>query len=100
MQEMAKVYNKIKFTWCNSDEASELVEKFDINQVPTIALFHPHKLAPELIENPSPEKLSQIVDVQQEFYTKWFEDEKRKAFMEIEAMVKTPFFMFIKGTPE
>ena len=58
MAEMAKVYSKIKFTWCNSDEASELVEKFDINQVPTIALFHPHKLQPELIENPSPEKLT------------------------------------------
>lgn len=40
--------------------------------------------------------------MQQEFYTKWFEDEKKKAFIEIDAMVKQPpgFFMFIKGTPE
>jgi hypothetical protein len=38
------------------------VEKLDINAVPTLALFHPHKAQPELIENPNPEKLSQVIE--------------------------------------
>jgi hypothetical protein len=78
------------------------VEKFDINSVPTLALFHPHKVQPELIENPSPEKLATTAEVQNEFYQKWFEEEKKKAFREIEDLVSSQpqFFMFIKGTPE
>ena len=44
------------------------MEKFDINAVPTLALFHPHKVNPELIENPSPEKLATTAEVQNEFY--------------------------------
>jgi hypothetical protein len=52
-------------------------------------LFHPHKVAAELIENPSPEKLTETVEEQNEFYAKWFEEEKRKAFREIEDMVKS-----------
>jgi hypothetical protein len=31
MTEMSKVYNLVKFAWVNSDEASDLVEKLDIN---------------------------------------------------------------------
>lgn len=81
------------------------MEKFDINQVPTVALFHPHKggaAAPDLLENPSPEKLSQTMEVQQEFYAKWFEEERKKAFREIDDLVQSQpgFFMFIKGSPD
>ena len=59
-------------------------------------------MAPELIENPSPEKLAETVDMQNEFYAKWFEEEKRKAFREIEDMVsgQPQFFIFIKGSPD
>ncbi len=44
------------------------MEKFDINAVPTLAVIHPHKVQPELIENPSPERLAQTAEVQNEFY--------------------------------
>ena len=42
------------------------------------------------------------MEQQQEFYSKWFEEEKKKAFREIEDMVTSQpqFFMFIKGSPE
>ena len=115
MSEMSKVYKEVKFSWvssiidfnylllqCNSDESQDLIEKFDINAVPTLALIHPHKAQPELIENPSPEKLSQTIELQNEFYTKWFEEEKQKAFREIEDLVTAhpKFFIFIKGSPE
>jgi Grx4 family monothiol glutaredoxin len=78
------------------------VEKFDINAVPTLAVIHPHKVQPELIENPSPERLAQTAEVQNEFYQKWFDEEKKKAFREIEDLVTSHphFFMFIKGSPE
>ncbi len=61
---MGMVYLKfnIVLIQCNSDEASELVEKFDINEVPTLALFHPHKVMPEILSNPNPEKLSQTIE--------------------------------------
>ena len=78
-----------------------MVDALDIAAVPTLCLYHPHKVQPEKIENPSPEKLAQTAEVQNEFYLKWFEEEKKKAFREIEDMVTTnPFFMFIKGSPE
>jgi len=66
-----------------------------------LALFHPHKVVPEILSNPNPEKLSQTIEFQAEFYAKWFEEEKKKAFREIEDMVTSApqFFMFIKGSP-
>jgi len=67
-----------------------------------VALFHPHKVAAELLENPSPERLSQAIEQQNEFYAKWFEEEKAKAFREIEDLVSgsPQFFVFIKGSPD
>ena len=42
------------------------------------------------------------MEQQQEFYSKWFEEEKKKAFREIEDLVnqQPKFFIFIKGTPD
>lgn len=42
------------------------------------------------------------METQQEFYAKWFEEERQKAFREIDDLVKSPpgFFMFIKGSPD
>ena len=78
------------------------MDKLDINAVPTLAVFHPHKQNPELIENPTPESLSQLCEHQNEFYEKWFREEQLKAFREIEDLVTSQpqFFMFIKGSPE
>lgn len=66
-----------------------MVEKLDINAVPTLVLYHPHKAQPDLLENPSPEKVAQTAERENEFYLKWFEEEKKKAFREIEDMVVT-----------
>ena len=81
LAELAKIYKEIRFTWvsisfsrddthvqCNSDEAQDLVDKLDVNAVPTLAMFHPHKAQPEILENPSPEKVAQVAEVQNEFY--------------------------------
>lgn len=64
-------------------------------------MIHPHKINADLVKNPSPDQLLQHVEQQNEFYQKWFEEEKLKAFREIEDMVKShAFFAFIKGTSE
>ena len=72
-----------------------------MNEVPTLALIHPHKVNPDIYQNPSPDKLNSVIETQNEFYQKWFEEEKLKAFREIDDMVKSnPFFAFIKGTSD
>lgn len=69
--------------------------------MPTLALFHPHKMAADLLKNPTPDVFQQNIESQNEFYRLQFEQEKLKAFREIEDMVKScGFFAFIKGSPE
>jgi hypothetical protein len=78
----------------------DIVDKYDINQVPCLLFLHPFKTEPEIIENPSPETLTSKVEAQNEFYQNLFSEEKAKAFAELDNMVKTnPFFAFIKGSP-
>lgn len=62
MSEMTKVNTNVKFAHCNSDEATDIVDKYDVNEVPTLAFIHPFKNEPEIVENPSPEILTSKVD--------------------------------------
>jgi hypothetical protein len=73
---MPNTYTNLKFAWCDSDTATEIVDKLNVNEVPSIAMFHPHKLNAEILENPSPAFFSETVTAQNEFYQKWFEQEK------------------------
>ena len=72
---------------CIAKEAKEICASCVLNTFPNQATFHPHRQQPELIENPTPEKLAQTCEVQNEFYRKWFAEEQLKAFREIEDMV-------------
>jgi len=45
--------------------------------------------------------LTELVESENTFYLKWFEEEKKKAFRDIEGHIGTyPFFLFIKGAKE
>ena len=46
--ELAKLNQKIRLAWADADELSDLIEKHEISQVPSILAFHPHKLHPEV----------------------------------------------------
>lgn len=52
---MAKVHKNVKLLWVNSDEAFDIVDKFDVTQVPSLVIVHPHKAQADKIENPSTE---------------------------------------------
>ena len=74
------------------------MDKLDVNEVPSLALIHSDKV--EMVVNPSPEKLTETIDHQNQYYTKWFDQEKMKMFTEIESLLHSQtLFVFIKGTP-
>jgi thiol-disulfide isomerase/thioredoxin len=101
MEAMASSYPNVRFAWCDSDQAEDLVDKFNVDEVPTVAVIHPHKLNADILDNPSPDQFSEQVTTQNEFYEKWFEQEKQKAYRDIEDLISSfPFFIFIKGTKD
>jgi len=58
----------MQLSWCDSDGAGEIVDKVDINSVPALAVFHPFKNQPDILENPSPEVLNNLIETQNEYY--------------------------------
>ena len=62
MAEIAKNYKEVKLAWVNSDECNEIVDKFDIEQVPSLAVIHPDKANADIVVNPSPETLMSTVE--------------------------------------
>ena len=100
VSEMPKAYSQVKFATVDCDAASDLVDHFSqVDSVPSLLLAHPHKTQFEVVAAPTPEQLSQNIDGQNTFYTQLFEQEKLKAFREIEALIQAnPVQMFIKGT--
>lgn len=99
LAQMPAAYPKVKFLWVDCDECPDLLEMFDVEVVPTLVLAHPHKTGVELVRDLTPEVLAATVAEQHKFYCALFEQEKQKAFRDIEALIATsPCFMFIKGT--
>jgi glutaredoxin-related protein len=45
--------------------------------------------------------LTVLVEAENKFYADWYENEKKRAFRDIEGLIGThPFYIFIKGTKE
>ena len=102
MEEMPKVYSNLKFAYVDCDE-SELVDTFDVENVQTVVTIHPEgsgKKAEERV-GISPSDLTSLVEAQNKHYADWYEQEKKRAFRDIEGLIGThPFYIFIKGTKE
>jgi glutaredoxin-related protein len=97
------VYKSVQVAYVDCDEADDLVDTLDVETVQTIVILHPtgSNKAPEKIEGIKAETLTEVVDRENAFYQEWYEQEKKKAFRDIEAHIGTyPFFIFIKGTKE
>ena len=45
----------IIFGWADCDEAEDLVEHFDIESVPSLAVMMPHKQQAEVLAGPTPD---------------------------------------------
>lgn len=103
MEEMPKVYQNVQVAYVDCDEAEDLVDALDVETVQTIVILHPTgaNKATEKIEGIKAEALTEVVDRENTFYKEWYEQEKKKAFRDIEAHIGTyPFFIFIKGSKE
>ena len=56
-------------------------------------------MKPEINVNPNPEKIVEIIQKADEYYKKGFEQERKRAFSEIDTIVNSSKFVcFIKGT--
>lgn len=100
MQEMVKIYKHLVFTWIDCDKFVELVEKYEVDTVPTVLVFHPHKQDVDKIINPSPDKLNAEIEKQNEYYKSVLSTEKERVFQEIDMILASaPMIAFIKGTP-
>ena len=100
VSEMPSNFTQIRFAVVDADQVPDLVEKFQIDAVPTLVLMHPHKQNAEVIQSDlSPESLNQLVNDQNAYYTRMFQTEKQQAFRDIDLLLQSaPVFMFIKGT--
>ena len=91
--------SSVIFCWVDCDQSEDLVNEFDIDNVPTLLVVYPHKQQPEVLQGITPEQLSTKVNELDNFIKTLFDQEKQQAFREIENMVKqNQCFMFIKGT--
>lgn len=87
--EMAKVFQHLVFTWIDSDKFSDLVEKHEIDTVPTVLVFHPHKVEVDKFVNPSPDTLNEEIEKQNEYYKSVLENEKERVFQEIDVILSS-----------
>ena len=102
MEEMPKVYKSIRLAYVDCDE-SDLVDVLDVDTVQSLVVLHPEGSgkAVQKFEGIKPEVLTQTVQQLNTDYLKWYEDEKKRAFRDIESNIATaPFFIFVKGSKE
>ena len=100
---MPKVYKNVRLAYLDCDEASDLVDALDVEHVQTLVVLHPDGSNRPIEKKVgiNPEQLTSIVETENSFYHNWFEEEKKKAFRDIDAYIKTfPFYIFVKGTKE
>mmetsp|Transcript_18228 Transcript_18228/g.20401 ORF Transcript_18228/g.20401 Transcript_18228/m.20401 type:complete len:444 (+) Transcript_18228:1-1332(+) len=98
--EMAKVFKHLAFTWVDSDKFTDLVDKHEIDTVPTVLVFHNHKTDVDKYVNPSPEALNVEIEKLNDYYKTALEGEKERVFKEIDIILSSaPMVCFIKGSP-
>jgi Grx4 family monothiol glutaredoxin len=102
MTEMPKAYKSVRLGYVDCDE-SDLVDTLDVETVQTVVVIHPEftMKKPEKHIGVVPEKLTEVVKNEDNFYQKSYEEAKILAFRDIESQIgRAPFFCFIKGTQE
>ena len=83
LPEMAKTFKHLVFTWVDSDKFTDLVDKHEIDTVPTVLVFHSHKTDVDKYVNPSPDTLNEEITKQNDYYKTVLESEKERVFQEI-----------------
>ena len=70
---MPSNYPRVKLLFFDCDQVPDLVDKFEVDQVPAVVLLHPHKNDHEVTQPVNPEQLSAIIAEQNTFYIQLFE---------------------------
>ena len=102
MEEMPKNYANLRFAYVDCDE-SDLVDTLKVENVQTVVVVHPEGSGkePSLSVGITPGDLTELVERENAVYKDWYENEKKRAFRDIEGYIgKHPFYVFIKGTKE
>ena len=102
IEEMPNVYTNLKFAYVDCDE-SDLVDTLDVENVQTVVVVHPEGSGKKNDTNVgiNPADLTSLIEAENKFYADWYEQEKKRAFRDIEGLIGThKFYIFIKGTKE
>jgi hypothetical protein len=59
--EMPASYPSVKLFWIDCDQVADLVDQFEVDQIPALVLVHPHKTKYEIIQDLTPESLSAAI---------------------------------------
>jgi len=96
------VYQSVRLVYVDCDD-SELVDTLEIDTVQTLVCIHPEgsDKKQETITGVKPEQLTSLIENENSTYKQWYEDEKKRAFRDIEGYIGSyPFFIFLKGSKE
>ena len=89
----------LKLCWADVDKDREIVDEYEIYQVPYVLLQHPHKEELEQIRTPSVKALGKVLVAYQEVYLRLFKSERKKAFTEIQNRLAVhPIVVFMRGS--
>ena len=102
MEEMPKVYSNLRFAFVDCDE-SDLVDTLTVENVQTVVCVHPEGSGKDPTQSVGikPQELTELIETENAFYKDWYENEKKRAFRDIQGYIgKHPFYIFIKGTKE
>lgn len=83
MERLAPSMSHLKLCWADVDKDREIVDEYEIYQVPYVLLQHPHKEELEQIRSPSVKAIGKVLVAYQEIYLRLFKSERKKAFHEI-----------------
>lgn len=98
MTNLAPQLTHQKLSWCDVDKDKEIIDYYEVYRVPMILLVHPHKEDIEHIKNPRASTIGKVLSAYEEYYTKLFNNEKQKAYVEIDQKLKNfPIIVFMRG---
>ena len=100
LEETAKLQPKVKYAWIDADQATmaPVLEQFGVQSVPSLGIFHPGREDTDFLVDPEVEEIVREMDKLQQKYADLFEEEKQKAFRDIETLLKShAMFVFMKG---
>ena len=68
MERLAPNLRHLKLCWCDVDKDKEIIDEYEVYQVPYILFQHPHEETLEQVRNPNRVTLGKILHAYDEYY--------------------------------